>query len=191
MCSLWAMREFEPLGHGSHHQEQRSPWPELLGDPGVCMGMEQGSRGCWDQRYVPHQNPAVCPASHPHSESGGFAVIFWKALWYQIICVASTGTWKCSYEVHEVREESWCSAPWSLAIHPNSNEQNPGCEIQLHCWMQEASLSTNVLDKGTTANLVSLFTLLLTKCHYLLPNWLGSQIFESCRLYLLAEETEY
>lgn len=45
----------------------------------------------------------------------------------------------------------------------------------------------HVPAKGTTANSVSLFTLLLAKCHYLLPTWARSQIFWSCRL---GEETE-
>lgn len=113
------------------------------------------------------QNAAVWPASQPYS----FAVISWKAIW--ATCGALTRTWKCWYEIYEVRK-NWPCAP----IRPV--EPSPGCSVN-------AGDTLSIHVKGNTANPVSLSVYLSGKFHCLLPVWIYGQILGSCRWQLLDE----
>lgn len=73
---------------------------------------------------------------------------------------------------------------------PNSSEQS--WDARSVCTVNAGNTPEHQYDptKGTTANSVSRFILLLAKCHYLFPTWVCNQIFGSCRSYLLEKETE-
>lgn len=123
MCGLWSMRAWEPSDHGSAHWEQGCWCPKMLGD--ARAGSKVAGAAKISVRY--HLKTQLL-SSHPSLQC---SCNFLKS------CLRPNCLYICYrdlkvLDIHEVREESWSSAPWPPAPHSQLQWTKLGCQIHLH-----------------------------------------------------------
>lgn len=172
-CGPWELVSHQDLAHSTENRAacDQSCWMILVH---ACRWSK--AVGAVESVSCITSKPSLCvQPAFATVKAGGFAVIFWKALCDQINCSCYRNMKAFVWGSWDQREElvlcSMISSPTAPAVNTRDilkHQHNPA--------------------KGTTSKSVLLYTLLLVKCCYLLPTC--SQIFQSCRWFLLGEETD-